>query len=244
MNATAAYRFTILVPLYNERENLPRLEEKLAAYLERSAAQPACVLLVDDGSTDGGSALIEAMCERRANFFFLRLARNSGLTAALKAGFEACESPLVGYIDADLQTDPDDFDLLLPYTADYELVTGIRTERKDGFVKRVSSKIANGWRRMMTGDGVADTGCPLKVFQAAFVKRLPLLNGMHRFLPALVQRAGGRVRQVPVRHYPRVAGQAKYHLLNRLWKPFIDCFGFRWMRRRYVDPPIEKSSLE
>lgn len=244
MNATASYRFTIVVPLYDERENLPRLEERLAAYLAHSAAQPACVLLVDDGSTDGGSALIEAICARQAGFFFLRLQRNSGLSAALKAGFEACESPLVGYIDADLQTDPDDFDRLLPYASEYELVTGIRTERKDGFVKRVSSKIANGWRRMMTGDGVADTGCPLKVFQTDFVKRLPLFSGMHRFLPALIQMAGGRVRQVPVRHFPRVAGQAKYHLFNRLWKPFIDCFGFRWMRRRYVDPTVEKSSLQ
>ena len=134
MNATASYRFTIVVPLYDERENLPRLEERLAAYLAHSAAQPACVLLVDDGSTDGGSALIEAICARQAGFFFLRLQRNSGLSAALKAGFEACESPLVGYIDADLQTDPDDFDRLLPYASEYELVTGIRTERKDGFV--------------------------------------------------------------------------------------------------------------
>ena len=98
MNATASYRFTIVVPLYDERENLPRLEERLAAYLAHSAAQPACVLLVDDGSTDGGSALIEAICARQAGFFFLRLQRNSGLSAALKAGFEACESPLVGQI--------------------------------------------------------------------------------------------------------------------------------------------------
>ena len=244
MNATASYRLTIIVPVYNERENLPRLEEKLSAYLEKSVARPACVLLVDDGSTDGGSALIEEICSRRPGFYFLRLARNSGLTAALKAGLSACESPLAGYIDADLQTDPDDFDLLLPFADEYALVTGIRTERKDGFVKRASSKIANAWRRLMTRDGVADTGCPLKVIQTAYARKLPLFNGMHRFLPALVQMAGGRVKQVPVRHYPRVAGTAKYHLLNRLWRPFIDCFGFRWMKKRYVDPPIDKTGLE
>lgn len=244
MNATAAYRFAILVPIYNERENLSRLEERLAAYMRRSAAQPVCVLLIDDGSTDGGDALVEAMCARNTGFFFLRLGRNSGLSAALRAGFAVCESPYAGYIDADLQTDPDDFDLLLPFADEYALVTGIRTDRKDGFVKRASSRIANAWRRMMTGDAVADTGCPLKVFQTAFIRRIPLFTGMHRFFPALVQMAGGRVKQVPVRHYPRVAGKAKYNLGNRLWKPFIDCFGFRWMRRRYVDPPIEKSGLE
>ena len=243
MNATASYQFTLIVPVFNERENLPRLEERLAAYLEKTAARPACVLLVDDGSTDGGGALIEAACSRHADFYFIRFARNCGLTAALKAGFDACESPYAGYIDADLQTDPDDFDRLLPFAADYALVTGIRTARKDGFVKRASSKIANAFRRMMTRDGVSDTGCPLKVIQTRYARKLPMFNGMHRFLPALVQMAGGSVKQVPVRHYPRVAGKAKYHLLNRLWRPLVDCFGFRWMKKRYLDPPIEKTGL-
>lgn len=243
MNPTAAYSFTIVVPLFNERENLPRLEERLSAYRRKAARQPACVLFVDDGSTDGGSALLAELCGRNEGFYFLRFAENRGLSAALKAGFEACESPLVGYIDADLQTDPDDFDLLLPHADDYELVTGIRTNRKDGFVKRVSSKIANGWRRMMTGDGVSDTGCPLKVLQTATARKLPMFTGMHRFLPALVQMTGGRVLQVPVRHYPRQAGQAKYHLFNRLWGPFNDCFAFRWMKKRYLDYRIEDSNL-
>ena len=178
-----------------------------------------------------------------SDFYYLRFAQNRGLSAALKAGFDACESPLVGYIDADLQTDPDDFDLLLPQADEYELVTGIRTNRKDGFVKRISSKIANGWRRMMTGDGVSDTGCPLKVLQTACAKKLPMFTGMHRFIPALVQMTGGRVLQVPVRHYPREAGQAKYHLFNRLWGPFNDCFAFRWMKKRYLDYHIEDSNL-
>ena len=243
MNATANYRFTIIVPVFNERENLPRLEESLSAYIAQSAVRPACVLFVDDGSTDGGSAPLAEMCRRQPGFHYLRFARNCGLTAALKAGIEACESPYVGYIDADLQTDPRDFDLLLQHVEDYELVTGIRTDRKDGFVKRASSLIANSWRRMMTHDGVADTGCPLKVMQTACARKLPLFTGMHRFLPALVQMAGGRVKQVPVRHYPRTAGKAKFHLLNRLWGPFNDCFGFRWMKKRYIDYTVDKTDL-
>lgn len=238
------YAFTIIVPLYNERENLPRLEERLSGYLRKAALQPACVLFVDDGSTDGGSPLLEEMCARHDDFFYLRFARNCGLSAALKAGFDACTSPYVGYIDADLQTDPDDFDLLLPYASGFALVTGIRTDRKDGFVKRISSKIANGWRRMMTHDGVADTGCPLKVLQTATAKKLPMFTGMHRFLPALVQMAGGAVKQVPVRHYPRTAGTAKYHLFNRLWGPFNDCFAFRWMKKRFIDYTIDGSNLD
>ena len=243
MNRTAAYQFTIVVPLYNERDNLPQLEARLAAYLRQTSAAPACVLLVDDGSTDGGSPLVEAICARQPDFFFIRFARNRGLSAALKAGFAACGSPLVGYIDADLQTDPADFERLLPYAADYALVTGIRTRRRDSLVKRASSRIANAWRRMMTGDGVADTGCPLKVLRTDVAQKLPLLDGMHRFLPALVQMTGGSVKQVPVGHFPRTAGKAKYNLGNRLWKPFVDCFGFRWMRRRYVEGTIEKTDL-
>ncbi len=238
------YAFTIIVPLYNERENLERLEQVLSGYLRKSAMQPACVLFVDDGSTDGGSALLEEICARQPDFFFLRFARNCGLSAALKAGFDVCTSPYVGYIDADLQTDPDDFDLLLAHAAEFELVTGIRTQRNDGFVKRVSSKIANGWRRMMTHDGVADTGCPLKVLQTATAKKLPMFTGMHRFIPALVQMAGGTVKQVPVRHYPRMAGKAKYHLFNRLWGPFNDCFAYRWMKKRFIDYTIDATNLD
>ena len=243
MSPTASYQFTIVVPLFNERENLSRLEERLSAYLRKAGRQPACILFVDDGSTDGGSAQLAELCLRNEGFFYLKFAQNRGLSAALKAGFDACDSPLVGYIDADLQTDPDDFDLLLPYADEYELVTGIRTGRKDGFVKRISSKIANGWRRMFTHDGVSDTGCPLKVLQTACAKKLPIFTGMHRFLPALVQMTGGRVFQVPVRHYPRQAGQAKYHLFNRLWGPFNDCFAFRWMKKRYIDYTVEESNL-
>lgn len=243
MNVTSRYQFTIVVPVFNERENLERLEQRLSAYLTRTAAKPACVLFVDDGSTDGGGELLAGLCQRHPDFFYLRFAHNGGLSAALKAGIDACESPLLGYIDADLQTDPDDFDLLIPFAADYELVTGIRVNRRDGFVKRISSKIANGWRRMMTHDGVADTGCPLKILQTPCAKKLPMFTGMHRFLPALVQMAGGQVKQVPVRHYPRVAGKAKYHLLNRLWGPFNDCFAFRWMKKRYIDYTLGDSNL-
>lgn len=243
MNLPENCTFTILVPLFNEKENLPRLEEKLSEYAASRNAGEVCVLFIDDGSNDGGSAPLEEMCARHDCFHFVRFAENRGLSAALKAGFDLCTTEYVGYIDADLQTDPEDFNLLLPYAFDFALVTGIRTERKDSFVKKASSKIANGWRRMMTGDGVADTGCPLKVLQSSYARRIPMFKGMHRFLPALVQMAGGSVKQVPVRHYPRIAGKAKYHLFNRLWGPFIDCFAFRWMRSRFIDYTVEKSDL-
>ena len=246
MNKTADYRFTIVVPVYNEEDNIYALEERLRAYLPASHAggQPACALFVNDGSTDRSAERIREICGRNDHFFWLDLARNSGLSAAMKAGIDAAFSDLVGYMDADLQTAPEDFDLLLPHMAEFEMTMGIRTGRKDSFVKNMSSRIANGWRRMMTHDGVEDTGCPLKVLRTEYAKRIPFFTGMHRFLPALIQLQGARVKQVPVRHFPRVAGKSKYHLWNRLVGPFMDCFAYRWMRKRYIDYRTAGSNLD
>ena len=243
MNPTASYTLTILVPVYNEQEGLPALEERLAAYLTKCPVK-ACVLFVNDGSTDLSGARILEACTRHTDFFYVEFARNRGLSAALKAGFDHAESELCGYIDADLQTAPEDFDLLLPWAGEYELVTGIRIGRKDSVWKRLQSRIANGWRRLFTHDGVSDTGCPLKLIRTGLARRLPLFDGMHRFLPALVQLEGGRVRQVPVRHFPRTAGKSKYHLWNRLWRPFVDCFAFRWMKSRHISYLVAQTNLD
>ena len=243
MNPTASYTLTILVPVYNEQDGLPALEERLAAYLTKCPVK-ACVLFVNDGSTDLSGARILEACTRHTDFFYIEFARNRGLSAALKAGFDHAESELCGYIDADLQTAPEDFDLLLPWAGEYELVTGIRVGRKDSVWKRLQSRIANGWRRLFTHDGVSDTGCPLKLIRTGLARRLPLFDGMHRFLPALVQLEGGRVKPVPVRHFPRTAGKSKYHLWNRLWRPFVDCFAFRWMKSRHISYLVAQTNLD
>ena len=241
-NKTAEYEFTIVVPVYNEEGNMSRLEEALGAFIRQSKVK-TCVLFVNDGSTDGSGQLIKEICARQPDFFYLEFVRNCGLSAAMKAGIDACCSKWVGYIDADLQTTPEDFNLLLEHAADYELVMGIRTGRKDSFVKNMSSKIANGFRRMMTHDGVQDTGCPLKVLHTDYAKRIPFFTGMHRFIPALIQLQEGRVKQIPVRHFPRVAGKSKYHLANRLIGPFKDCFAYRWMRKRYINYRVKETDL-
>ena len=123
------------------------------------------------------------------------------------------------------------------------MVMGIRTGRKDSLGKKLSSKIANSFRRMMTNDGIEDTGCPLKIIHTEYAKRIPMFTGMHRFLPALLQLQHGRVKQVPVRHFERTAGQSKFHLWNRLVSPFMDCFAFRWMKKRYINYTIEKEDI-
>lgn len=242
-NETSQYAFTIIVPIYNELENMDRLEEKLQNFLPQSL-YPACVLFVNDGSTDGSREKTQSICERNSHFFYLAMEKNGGLSAALKAGFDYSFSEFVGYMDADMQTDADDFNLLLPHLGEYELVTGIRANRKDSFFKNLQSKIANGYRRMMTDDGVSDTGCPLKVMHTQYAKRVPMFNGMHRFLPALILLENGRIQQIPVRHYPRMAGKSKYHLWNRLTGPFIDCFAYRWMKKRYINYRISDSNLD
>ena len=241
MNKTSQYQLTV-VPVFNEEGNILRLEEELTHFLQ-IAKVPSCILFVDDGSKDNSARLIKGTCRRHADFFYLGLTRNSGLSAALKAGIDHTGSKYVGYIDADLQTLPEDFNLLLEDVENYELVMGIRSGRKDSFVKNISSRIANSIRRSMTHDGVADTGCPLKIMHTENAKRIPFFTGMHRFLPALILLQNGKVKQIPVRHFKRMAGKSKYNLSNRLVGPLKDCFAYRWMKKRYINYEIAENNL-
>ncbi|HLW14110.1 MAG TPA: glycosyltransferase family 2 protein [Flavobacteriaceae bacterium] len=234
---------TILIPVYNEQYNLPRVEKELSAYLE-IALIPSQVLFINDGSTDASKAMIKEICKRNPSFSALHFTQNFGLSAALKAGFDAAKTEFIGYIDADLQTTPMDFNLLLAHREDYDLITGVRVDRKDSFVKRISSKIANSVRRAFTQDGMDDTGCPLKILRTSYAKRIPMFKGLHRFLPAMILLQNGNVLQVPVRHFPRIAGEGKFGLRNRLVGPLIDCFAYRWMKRKYISYELEKVDNE
>lgn len=243
MNKTSEYRLTVIVPVYNEAANMEKLETTFRAYLS-AASCPTCVLFVDDGSTDESLRSIRALCDRTPHCYYIAFARNAGLSAAIKAGIDCVESPLVGYIDADLQTSPEDFERLLPYTTEYALVTGIRADRKDTGFKRFQSRFANGFRRMMTHDDATDTGCPLKILRSDVARRIPFFKGMHRFLPALVRlQEGADYKEIPVRHFPRTAGESKFSMWNRLIGPLLDCFAYRWMKKRYINYRIADRSL-
>ncbi|WP_299114744.1 glycosyltransferase [uncultured Winogradskyella sp.] len=235
------YSFTIIIPVYNEAENLLRVEEALLDYLKVASVKTS-ILFVNDGSTDKSFQLIEDICLRNEVFNFISLKKNSGLSAALKAGFDVVESDLIGYIDSDLQTSPKDFNLLLEHIDDYQLVTGVRANRKDSVTKNMSSKIANSIRRAFTKDGMDDTGCPLKIIHTDYAKRIPMFKGLHRFLPAMILLQEGKVKQVPVQHFPRIAGKAKYGLRNRLFGPLSDCFAYLWMKRKYINYQIDNRS--
>lgn len=233
------YEFTIIIPVYNEEDNLGRVEKELGDYLP-ICTKKAKVLFVNDGSKDNSQALIEAICQRNEAFHYIKFARNRGLSTAIKAGFDHTDTPLVGYIDSDLQTSPEDFNLLLPHIGTYDLVTGVRADRKDSFVKNASSLIANSIRRTFTHDGMDDTGCPLKVIKTEYAQKIPMFKGLHRFLPAMILLQNGTIVQIPVRHFPRMAGTAKFGLWNRLLGPLTDCFAYLWMKKKYIDYEIEK----
>ncbi|WP_370000508.1 glycosyltransferase [Winogradskyella sp.] len=236
-----SYKLTIIVPVYNEEENLKRVETELSNYL-KIASVPSSVLFVNDGSKDNSQALIENICNNNEAFNYILFKENKGLSAAIKAGFDYTDTELVGYIDSDLQTAPEDFNVLLEHIDNHELVTGVRSNRKDSFIKNMSSKIANGIRRAFTHDGMDDTGCPLKIIKTDYAKRIPMFRGLHRFLPAMIMLQNGRIKQVTVQHFPRIAGTAKFGLWNRLLGPLMDCFAYLWMKKKYINYEVEKSS--
>lgn len=242
MNKTKEYDFTIIVPIYNEEDNMTTLEQQLSAYVAKASLK-TCVLLINDGSTDDSLTRIKQLCQRQPHFYYISSNANHGLSTAMKAGIDETESKYLGYIDADLQTRPDDFEKLLQYAPTTPLVTGIRANRKDSGFKKLQSRIANGFRRKMTGDTATDTGCPLKVMWTSVAQKIPFFDGMHRFLPALFALEKAPFKEVPVSHYPRVAGVSKYHLWNRLAGPLKDCFAYRWMKHRYINYHIDEASL-
>ena len=237
-----SFQFTIIVPVYNEEDNLERVEKELLAY-SKTATKRTSILFVNDGSIEDSQSIIETICNRNDNFNYISFQENRGLSAAIKAGFDYVNSELVGYIDSDLQTNPEDFNLLIEHIDNFDLVTGVRANRKDSFVKNMSSKIANGIRRSFTHDGMDDTGCPLKVIKTDFAKRIPMFKGLHRFLPAMILLQEGKITQIPVRHYPRIAGQAKFGVWNRLIGPLTDCFAYLWMKRKYINYKVAKHDI-
>lgn len=235
------YEFTIVVPVYNEEDNLKRVEQELSKYI-KIATKKTKVLFVNDGSKDNSQQLIEEICSQKSDFSYIEFKQNCGLSAAISAGFNCCDTEFVGYIDSDLQTAPEDFNLLLEEIGENDLVTGVRANRKDSFVKNMSSTIANGIRRSFTNDGMDDTGCPLKVIKTEYAKNIPMFKGLHRFLPAMILLQNGKTKQIPVQHFPRIAGEAKYGLWNRLFGPLIDCFAYLWMKKKYINYEINKKS--
>ena len=224
---------SIVIPVYNERENILSLWEELRASLA-TAGRSFEVLFVDDGSDDGSAEALATVRRSAREVRVLRLARNTGQTAALLAGFDASRGLIVVTMDADRQNNPDDIPSLIEKIPEFDAAVGFRKNRRDSWVRLVSSRIANSVRNSLSGDDIIDTGCTLKAFRRECLKSIPAFNGMHRFFPTLVRMGGFRVCQVPVSHRPRVAGRSKYGIGNRALRSFHDLLAVRWMKRRHI----------
>ena len=229
-------RVSIVVPLYNEEENVEILQRELAEALKDLDYE---IIFVDDGSRDGTIARIAADPRVRV----LRFERNAGQSAAIFAGLQAVCGEVAVLIDGDLQNDPADIRrLLAEISGGADLVCGYRRRRKDTLGKRITSRVANFVRSRFTRDGVRDTGCTLKAMRRECVAALVPFKGMHRFIPALIKGAGYRLVEIPVNHRPRRFGQSKYGLGNRALRATIDMFGVRWLLSRRLDYKVREGT--
>ena len=219
---------SVVVPLFNEEENVPILQAELVAALAGIRHE---IIFVDDGSTDQTRARLTGSDEVR----ILHFEQNAGQSAAIHAGANAARGAVVVLIDGDLQNDPGDIPrLLAEIERGADLVCGYRARRKDTLLKRLTSWVANSVRSRFTKDGVRDTGCTLKAMRRECVRTLVPFKGMHRFIPALVKGAGYRLVEIPVNHRARKFGQSKYGLGNRALRATIDMFGVRWLLSRQL----------
>ena len=230
--ASASPALSVVVPLFNEEENVLSLQSELMNALSGVDYE---IIFVDDGSIDGTLGQIKAGPRVRVIHF----EKNAGQSAALFAGLQTARGATAVLIDGDLQNDPADIlRLLVEIERGADLVCGYRAQRKDTFMKRLTSWIANFVRSRFTKDGVRDTGCTLKAMKRECVRALVPFKGMHRFIPALIKGAGYRLVEIPVNHRPRKFGQSKYGLGNRAFRATIDMFGVRWLLARQLSYKI------
>lgn len=226
---------SLVVPVYNEEENLPVLVEQIFTSM-RSGGKAWELILVDDGSTDNSLAVIRGLCATHPEARYLAFAANCGQSAAFAAGFQDARGSVVVTLDADLQNDPADIPSMLSLYGQggYDMVIGWRARRQDAWSKRWASKIGNMVRNYLSGEQVRDTGCSLKVLRTAMARNIPMFSGMHRFLPTLMKMQGAKVAEVKVNHRPRVHGASKYGIWDRAWTTFFDLLAIRWMQARHL----------
>ncbi|MEY3176441.1 MAG: Undecaprenyl-phosphate 4-deoxy-4-formamido-L-arabinose transferase [Planctomycetota bacterium] len=237
---------SVVIAAHNEAANLPQLLHEITAAL--SGRFTFEVIVVDDGSTDDTPRVLAGLRAQLPTLRTIRHASSCGQSPALITGIDHAQSALIATLDGDGQNDPADLPamiemLLQPrFGRRVQMIAGHRTHRKDSWWRLFSSRIANAVRRRILADGTPDTGCGIKVFYRRVFLQLPRFNHMHRFLPALVVRAGGEVRSIPVNHRPRLHGRSHYDTLRRLVNGLLDLAGVAWLIHRGAVPRIEMDS--
>lgn len=229
---------SLVAPAHDEQENLAPLHARVVEVF--GAGDDWELLLVDDGSRDRTADVIRGLSARDPRVVGVYFAQNRGQTAATAAGLQLARGRLIATLDADLQNDPGDLPAMIARLPGHDAVVGYRTRRRDTFVRRASSRVANAVRNAVSGDSIRDTGCSLKLFRAEAIRAIPLYEGLHRFLPTLLRYHGFSVVEHPVSHRPRVAGRSKYGVGNRAFRALRDLFAVRWMRARLLKLPIRE----
>jgi glycosyltransferase involved in cell wall biosynthesis len=230
---------SVVVPVYNEEENLPVLIPQIAEVLG-PLGKTYEMIFVDDGSKDRSRRILKEMAVRYPQIRVLGFKKNCGETAAGAAGIKEAQGRIVITIDADLQNDPTDIPRMLDYLKEYDMVTGWRQKREDSWVKRITSQIANRIRNSLSGEEIQDSGCTFRAYKRECLRDIKLYKGMHRFLPTLVKMEGYRVIEIPIAHHPRKFGVSKYTTWNRMWRAFVDLLAVKWMKSRHIHYEIEE----
>ncbi len=229
----AGIALSLVIPAFNEEEAIEDCVLEADRILNGTGLRYE-IVVVDDGSTDGTFEKLRSLCECLPDFRAVRFRGNRGQSTALAAGIACARGNVVVTMDADGQNDPADIPRMLDRLDEYDVVCGVRSKRRDNFVRRASSVIANAARNFVTREKIVDTGCSLKVFRRCFLDRIKLFDGMHRFLPTLLRLEGARIVEVSVNHRPRLAGKTKYGIGNRLFRGLRDLFAVRWMQDRRI----------
>lgn len=232
-------RFSVVIPAYNEQDNILPLLEELVPVME---AMPGGheIIIVDDGSTDDTRACLEAAKGDRPTLRVLRMKANAGQSAAFAAGFDAARGEIIITLDADLQNNPADIPRLVSHLGEFDVVCGIRRKRRDTWLRRMSSSTARRVRQSVLKDSITDVGCSIRVFRRQYAAELPRFDGMHRFIPVFLEWQGLRIHQIEVDHRPRKAGDSKYGVWNRLPATLGDLMAVRWLKSRRINYEIEE----
>lgn len=235
IDSSAPLLLSVVIPSFNEQDNVEPLALEVLQAMQHIAGGFE-LILVDDASTDNTAAVIRALAQQYPQVRGVFHKVNAGQSAAVATGFQHAQAQWVATLDGDGQNDPADLPRMLQLAQDQgvDCVTGVRANRQDTWIRKLSSKVANGYRNAMTGDKVSDSGCGIRVVRRPALREIPVFNGMHRFMPTLLRGQGYTVVETNVNHRERTRGVSKYGVNNRLWRGIRDCFGIRWYVARSV----------